>query len=416
MSSQEQTPREDHYSRGMNLYRQGRYEQALAELGQVRGQDNLIGRLGRFYEGLCHRELGLSCIRQGRFEQAAGHLRLSAATVGRQADLSSYLAAAYAGAGQYDDCVQELERSAETSGDDVAASRLAQAQWRAGRREQAHLTLLSALRKLGPGAALHLQMGLFLSVEERFAEARRHFQQAAQIDCTSVRAHFYLGLCCSALHEPLEAVRSFQRAFDLRGQDLRLALHLSLAARAAQQAGHAVVLELRETPCPQATSHVRQLARYIAGESDFVEAFLALPPSAADGDLFGLLGGLLEMALQEHPTYADLYCRLSQVYARLGRLDDARRAALAALHLNPRYVQVLVHLARLEAQDGNADQAARHAQQAIACGGDWADVHCLAGEMLAPHDPAQARRHLERALQLNHNYTRAACALSRLAA
>jgi len=400
----------------MNLYRQGRYEQALDELTKVRGQDNLIGRLARFYEALSHRELGLSCMRQGRFEQAATHLRLAAAKGGRHANLSSYLAAAYAGAGKYDDCACELERACDCDDDGAATSRLAQAQWRSGRREQAYLTLLVALRKHAHSVALHMQMGLFLSAEERFAEARGHFQQAAHRDCTSARAHFYLGLCCSALHEPLDAVRAFQRAFDLRGHDTHLALHLSLAARAAQQSGHSVRLQLRETPQPPATSHVRQLARYIAGESDFVEAFLALPPSDADADLFGLLAGLLEMALQEHPTYADLHGRLSQVYARLGRLDDARYAAQAALNFNPRYVQVLVHLARMEADAGDPERAVEHARRAIACGGDWADVHCLAGEMLAPRDPAQARRHLERALEINHNYTQAARALSRLAA
>lgn len=417
MGCQDRHPRVDHYTLGMELYRQGQYEQALDELGHLQDRPDLIGRVAGFYRGMSHRALGMRQMQEGRFDQAATHLREAAGTIGRQAKLCSYLAALYAGTGRYDACADELEKAVAADADNGQAIRcLAQAQYRSGRREQAYLTLLSALRRLPASGPLHLQMGLFLAGEERFEQAHEHLAQAAQHDCTNPRTHFYLALNYAARGEGHQALRSFQRAFDLRSDDLRIAMHLALAARAVQERGEHVVIRIRETAQPSTPSQIRQLARYVTAEGDFLDAFLALPPSPADAELFGMLAGVLQMALSEHPAYADLHLRLSQVAARLDRVEAAREHGQRALAINPAYVQAMVHLARLEARAGRRDQAARYADLAIRRGADWPDVHCLAGEMLAERDQPLARRHFERALQLNHNYTRAADALSHLAA
>jgi tetratricopeptide (TPR) repeat protein len=338
--------------------------------------------------------------------------------LGRQADLCGYLSAIYANTGRWERCVAEMEDSARAGDKQVRTWRkLAQAQWHAGRREEAYLTLHAALRTLGAKADLHLQLGLFHAAEDRYDLARQAFESAVEADCTHSDCHYYLALAAAAQGDPYGAVLSFQRAFDLRSDDLMLAHRLAVAARAAGEGGYHVTVRLPESAAPVNASQIRQLASYLCSESDFVEAFLSLPASQMDAELFGMLAGVLQTALAEHPRYADLHYHGARVFQRLGRTDAALHHARQAVAINERYVEALVLLARLEDRAGDARAAVEHARAAIACGADWPDLHCLAGEWLVRcNRPAEARRHLERALQLNRNYSPAAEALASLAA
>jgi len=408
----------ENYTRGLSLYHRGLYEQALEELGPLAEQDSLAGRLAKYYQAMCHRGAGLAALREGRFSVAERHLRSAVASIGPSADLTNYLASLYAGAGQCQRCADEMEKAADMEPHSAEAWRKrALAQWRAGRRPQAYMTLTEALRKLGGHSQLHLQLGLFHAAEEHYDEASRSLALAVEADCTSAEAHYYLALAAAARNDVRAAVRSFQRAHELRPHDLMLAYQLALAAKAAGETGFQVVLRLPE-PLAQATgSQIRQLARYLCREADFVDAFVELPPCEVDRELFALLAGVLQMAIDEHPGYADLHYHCSRVFHRLGRTETALEYARRALAINPRYVKALVHAARLEAQVGLNAQAIEHLERAIACGGDWADVHCLAGELMGRADlPGGAREHLRRALELNAEYHRAADALASLAA
>jgi tetratricopeptide (TPR) repeat protein len=313
-----------------------------------------------------------------------------------------------------------MEKSA-LQGDDAVANwrKLALAQWRAGDRTQAYLTLTKAMRKLGPEAQLHLQKGLFHAAEEDFELARQSLARAAEADCTCAEAHYCLGLVASAGGDTRLAVRSLQRAFHLRPADVGIAYQVALAARAAAGNGYHVVVHLPDA-CGSNnadTSQVRQLARYVAGESDFVESFLALPVSQVDPELFEVLLGVIQMALAEHPRYADLQFNCARALGRLNRRSEALEFARRAIEINPRYVKALMYLGQLSAEDGNTAEAIQYMQKAIACGADWPDVHCMtAGLMRQANQVASARAHLERALQLNAGYVRAAKELALLAA
>ena len=410
--------REDHYAAGLSLYRQGRYEPALEQLSQAAEQDGLDCHLARFYQAMSHRGLGIEALRDGRFAEAETHLRHAAATIGRTADLANYLAAIYARTGRNACCAKEAEKASELEpGSPAAWRRLALAQWQAGQRPQAHMTLAEAMRKLGGVAELHLQAGLFHAAEGHADVARASLARAVEADCTLADAHYYLALAAASQGDAPSAVRSFQRTCELRPTDVMVAYQLAVAARAAEQGGVRVALRLPETAAPSAGSEIRQLAQYVSREGEFIDAFLALPPSGMDEELFDLLAGVLRMAIDEHPDYADLHHRCSRVLHRLGRVPAAMEHAERAVQINGQYVAALKHVGELCTIAGRTADAIEHLERAIAAGGDWADVHCMLAELLRQSDSRDgAERHLRRALTLNANYTRAAEALASLAA
>ncbi len=393
--------REDHYSRGLGLYQQGRYAEALMELQSVGQGEALSHRLGRFYQSMSYRQLGLAALREGQYARAEKHLRSAVELSGSCGDLTEFLQSFSMSAGVDRHRAKELERAAEKQSDNADCwRRLALAQWRAGRRPMAYMTLTEALRHSGSDGRLHLQLGLFYAAEQQYALARETFQRATEVDCTDAEAHYYLAMTAAVQGDVSPAVRSFQRAFELRPDDLMLAFQLSLAAQAADQAGDHVVLHLPE-PTPRGDgSQIRQLAEYVCQEVDFLDAFLGLPPSEIDGDLFGLLAAVVQMALDAHPTYADLHCRLSKIFHRLDDVESAWEAAKKALKIHPRYTEALVHVGRMAAQADRQNEGIECLRRAIACGADRPDVHDLLDELLAQsgrqnevRDPWQRQRH-----------------------
>ena len=408
----------DAYRQGLRLYRQGSYGQAAEALSKVPWTGDPAGAVAKYYHGMSYRALGASALREGKLDEAERHLAAAARSLGKEGDLPSTLACLYAGAGRAEDCARQTEKALAARGDDVRAwIRHAQAQWRSARGEDAQATLRQALRRLGDQAELHNQMGLFLAGRGHWAQARDAFAQAIQADCSNADAYRYHALAAAALNDTPTALRSLQRAYELQPNDLVLAHQLALTAKAASEQGHPVVIRLPEPSTEMPTSQMGQLARYVTTEGDFVDAFLALPASAIDGELFAVLDAALQTALAEHGDYADLHLRASQVLARLDRLEEAMHHARAAVAINGRYVRALLHLAGLCAQTGQADQAVEHLEQAIAGGADWVDVHCRAGELLASLGRGtEARAHLERALELQPGCDQATRAMSALAA
>ena len=382
------------------------------------GGEALGGRLSRYYEGMAHRSLGIEAIQAGRFAAGERHLREALACMGRRADLTRYLCSLYVQTGRYDRCADEMAKSATTCGNDPTGwRRTAQAQWRAGRREEAFMTLTSALRKFGNDASLLMQLGLFHAAEGNYRRAGGYLAAAAQGDAANADAHRHLALSHAAAGQLDAAARSFQRAWELRPDDVMLSLQLAVTARAASENGHPMVVRLTDTtPAEASESHIRQLAAYIQRNPDFVDAFLALPASDVDDDLFSMLSNVLRTALGEHPRYADMHLRFSRVLERLGRVQQAIEHAARAVEINSRYVQGLLQLGRLFRASGRSG-AEKYLQRAIRCGADWPDVHCLAGELMLDRDrPREATRHFQRALELKEGYPRAAEALESLAA
>ena len=406
------------FAEGMRAYRSGEYPEAVEALLPLAARKNLVGRLARYYSALSHRAMGLEHLRAGRFSQAGGCFHQAIALIGNRADLAEYLLVVYARTGEYERCAAEAEVAARSRlGDREAQVRLAQAQWRSGRRPMAIMTLTQALRRLGDSAEVHLNLGLFFAAEENFDSARQHFARAVECDCSSARAYRHLGLAEAAREDFPAAARAFQRAWTLAPEDLMVAYQLSLAADASASAGRPVTVVPPEVKCTPKDSVIGQLAEYAAAEPDFVEAVLALPPSDADEELFGVIVSVLRTALAYHPDYADLHYLAALALMRLGDARAAEIHARKAVGINPRYVRALVQLAELLARRGAASEAVDHLENAVQAGADWPDVHARLGDLMkAAGMVASAGRHYRRALELNAQYQHAAEGLASLAA
>ncbi len=412
------------FSEGMDSYRRGDYASAIETLGRLVEQDDLPGKLSRYYCAMSHKGIALKHLKEGRFSQAAEHLHQAIALIGNKADLVEYLLITYASTGQYEQYVRKAEVLSRMRSDDVSVRvRLAGAQWRMGKRVEAVMTLTEALRKFGNHVELHLNIGLFYSAEEKFDLAARHLYEAVRCDCTCVEAYRYLGLVESARGNFHLAAQAFQRAYSLAPTDLVLAYHLSLSADAAARIGRPVVLSIPEmTPsiaslAEPAGRPMHQLAQYVAAEPDFVETILTLPESQADDELFTVVVKVLETALRYHPDYADLHYYAGVALDRLGKIDDAITHLRRAVEINPRYVKALVHLAELFTLRGDTDEAIEKLERAIDSGADYPDVHVRLARLMSKSGmKEQAREHYMRALELNHNYREAADEAASLAA
>lgn len=405
------------YSQGIRLFQQGRYDEAVAALAPVAPEPGLIGQLARYYQAQACREAGLQLARDGQLKAAQEYLRRTIKLIGPSADLACYLARIFDQMGRHDRAEAQLDMVAQAYPDNaVMQARLAVAQTRAGRPAAAMITLRDAIRMHPDSAELHIQMGLLLAREDCVVEARESFRRAVECDCLSADAHYYLGLCEAAQGEYIAAVRSLERVASLRSDDVMAAYHLAVVARAAVEQGHDVRLSLRTFAAPPATTHLKHLADFVAIESDFISAFLSLPVSDADEQLFTVLSAVLETALQAHPRYADLHLRLSLVERRLGRISEAVAHAREAVDINPKYVQAWIVLGELQ---GEAEPAAAVDcfERAIRSGGNYADVHTsLAEGLIRLGRKDQAHSELRQALQINGQYKRAQQALERLAA
>ena len=403
---------------GMRAYHAGDYEQAIGLFGKVMQRRGLPARMGRYYCGMAHRALGIELVSTRQYADAREHLRQAVRLIGHRADLAEYMLTVYAGLGDFDRCASQGQVLSAAHPDE-AFPRIstAQAQWRAGRREEAVMTLTHALRELGDDASLHINLGLFYSNQDKLDAACHHFQEASQCDCSSVAAYRCLGLVESARGEFEAAVRAFQRALALDPNDLMLMYQLFLAADATSATGGAVVLAIPEPVRCDSPSQINRLAEYVVSEPDFVQAFLDMPASDADEELFGVLLSVLHAALAAHGNYADLHYFLATTLSRMDRPEAARGHLLHAIEINPTYRKALTALAELEADRGAVAQAVSYLQRAIACGADYPDVHARMGELLVRLGMTSlAREHFTRALRINSGFDRAAQGLAASAA
>jgi len=394
-------------------YHRGEYRAAAEMLAGLSDRPGTLGRMAKYYGAMANRALGIEAMQTCDFAQAERYLTAAARAIGNRSSLTSYLAACYARNRRFDRCAAEMSKAAEDGGGPAEYRKLAQAQWRAGRKHQAMMSLHQGLRTFGNDAGLRMQLGLFHASEERFDEAAEHLADVVKHDCDNPMAHYYLGLAAAANRDIAQALRCLQRAFDLAPDNMLIARQLSLAAQAAGQEGVKFVLRLPQEFAEQESSHARQLARYIAQDGDLPDVILSLPQSEIDGELFGVLANVLNIALADH-EYADLHYHASRVHQRLGHDRLAADHAKKALKINPKYVKARIQMADLCPRP---DRAAEHLTMAIEHGADWPDVHFRAAEMLArcKRKPA-ARKHLLRALELRPGYGCARKALSLLAA
>lgn len=406
------------YQRGLAAFEQGQFLDAIAELTEIAEQRSLSGTLACFYLGQAHLQQGLNELRLGRYPAAIRHLTSARELNPTAAGLPRYLLAGYVGADRFDLAVAELEKDRDTgSNDELLPIRLAYALMRDGQHERAVATLQQAIEQSPCRADFRYQLGLILASAEDTKGAMESLQEALRLAPMDPAVHQNLAMVLAARGEVVRAVRHLAIAQKLRPHDAYLAMLLTLAVQASQAVDpHSSVEPAPVGEFPHEREALDALSELITQDPDFVEAFLCLPESHVDPEIFAMLAEMLELALERHPEYADLHYHCSRVYARIGRTDSAISAADRAVRINPGYVQALIQIGKLYAQTDRSEEAVGRLQTAIQHGGDYPDVHHLLGELYRHKGRIeQARAAFTRALELNSNYRRAQSALAELA-
>jgi len=395
------------YQVGLAAFEAGRFREAIEHLSRIADQRNLAATLARFYLGQAYLRLGIAELRNQDYEAASRHLaearRINPDSVG----LATYLAACHRARGRLDAAVGELEREqAAGAGDESLPIRLAHAFAADGQFERAIETLQKAAASAPRRADLRHQMGVLHASREDYAAALREFVSASALAPRDAAIHQQMGLAYAALGRIDDAATCLATAQRLAPHDAHAAWLLALAMRAAQEAGRSIRAEPIEARSAAGDAATRaSMAEAIIAEPEFIEAFLSLPKSSLDREIFAELILIVQWALERQPDYADLHYHCGRVFERLGRNDDAIREARLAVELNPRYIQALIQLGRLYAQTDRRLAAIARLEEAIARGADYPDVHYLLGRLYRDAgNPAEARERFRRALELNQNY------------
>ena len=407
------------YRDGMNAYERGDFADAIRILSQLNGSHALSNTLARFYLGQAHHHLGLQYLKDGQHDDAVKHLTVARDINPDAHGLPGQLAAAFAGQRRFDLAAAELERTPDSTLDSASqAIQHAHAQARDGRREDATRTLVDALDAAPDRNDIRMHLGLLYASGEEFVDAICVFSEAVDFAPLNAELRTRLALCLAAAEDHAEAVEHLAIAQKLRPHDAQLALYLTMALDAAKM----TCFKLRFDPTggnlqPTDDRSLDVLGDLLTGEPEFVEAFLKLPASDIDHDVFNTLLTIIERALDARPEFADLHYHCSRVYQRLGKTDEAIAEANNAIEINPKYVQALIQLGKLYAERSAVDEARERLSQAILFGGDYPDVHFMLGELFredgAIDDAINAYR---RALDLNQNYRQAQSALEALTA
>ncbi len=381
-------------------------------------------KVGGLLKRIRARVLADNEIRQGIALLHAGHYAeaeaaFSRASVHGCSDLSlpSLMAACATGLEEKQEAARRLHAAAQEQPADVTAHvRHALALWSAEKRDEAVTTLRKAIRNFPENAELHFQLATLLVDFELYGEAELRFAAALNIDRNHTEALFCLAMCCGVRNAPEDALPYLKRAQSRRPQDPRIGVLLTQAAKAAQEKGNAVNLRaVLPEESADATEGVEELTRLIEENPDFVEAFLAIPESNVDHDMFTVLLRTLDAALERHAEHAELHFHCGRVLARLGRSAEAIDANERAVGINPDHVKSLIELGKLYEQTERTADAARRLEQAIAAGAEFADVFYRLGNLYRRRGHVtKARSAYKHALKLNTRYEDAERALESL--
>lgn len=418
------------YQRGLAAFETGRYLEAIEALTAVAEGNNLPATLAGFYLAQAHVQQGIVDLNDQRYAAAAAHFTEARRINPDSRGLSGYLARCYAAQNRFDLVASEMQRSDASDASDGSANasrrdttdptrpiRLAHAFVRDGQLPRAMAVLQDAVEAAPHRADLRLHLALLHASIESFDEALALLERAAELAPLDADVQLHLALTLAAVGRTDEAVRHLSTAQRLRPYDAHVALLLTIAVQSRQDgrkaAARAPVRAVAAAAPSEESDSLEALGDVMTSEPEFVEAFLSLPESDVDPQVFAMLAATLERALERRPDYADLHYHCSRVYARLGRTDSAIEKAGRAVEINPRYVQALIQLGRLYAQTDRREEAIDRLKGAIDAGGDYPDVHCLLGDLHRRcGDAPRARQAYRKALELNANYSRAQEALA----
>lgn len=403
------------YQKGIAAFETGRYSEAIELLASIAEQSSLPATLAKFYLGQAHMKQGIRELNAKSFAPAARHFAEARRINPNSEGLSKYIIACHVGQGRFDMAADELEKTpGDQRRDPAIPIRLAHAFLRDGQQDRAIETLVGAIDLAPRRADLRLQLGLIQASAGEYEAATKSLKAAERLSPFDPSVQLHLGMAYGARQMAEEAVRHLRSAQRLKPHDAHIAQLLAMAMQSCpvETAGEIAFVGASEN-----RNALDQLGDVITHDPEFVEAFLNLPASDVDGEIFAMLAGTLERALERHADYADLHYHCSRVYRRLGKTQEAIAFAQQAVQINPRYVQALIQLGRLYAETNESGPAMERLIAAIESGGDYPDVHYLLGELYRQSGRREeACAAYRRALTLNGEFKSAREALELVAA
>lgn len=413
------------YRQGMAAYNAGDYDEAIRRLEPLVGTSGATALLSRFYLGQAHHQIALDHFAYRRFKEAAGRFERAAELNPFGGGVERFLAACYVKTGRLDRAVEKLKTLLARDPDDTETRvRLALSLWKTAQVPVAMETLADGLIRRPDSPELHYQVGVMYAAREEYVKAESCFRRAVSFDGRHVGALERLAQCRSIGGDHAAALKLLQQAHAVDPDNPRIGFQLSVLMQAVQ--GTAPVPARKEALCEGSTqpalhrrtrspdqAAIERLGEMIVKEPDFVRAFLDLPASDIDREVFSILAATLERALADHPEYADLHYHCGAVYRRLGRNVAAIEHAERAVRINPRFVNALILLAELYAQTDRWIDGVGRLEEAIRQGADYPDVHYTLGQLY--HRAGQlepAREAFNRALMLKSDFQPARDALN----
>ena len=344
---------EDHYRAGVELYKQGRYEEALEAMRPA------IGLRADYMEALY--ALGVVLYGGlGRPAEAMHFLEEAARIDSASATVRKLLGTVYLSLNQNERAQQVLKAAASLDPDDwdgrnqlgLAQTRLGdlaaagasfrQAALRAPWEPHPHLNLAQTYRRLGYAGASARESAIFDRLEHLRDDAE-YYQTEVERDTSAAEPHFQLGRAYFLQGRTARALPLFRRALEL-APDYGLARY-GLGA-ALHSTGN---LEGAIEAYRSAYQHDPNLAMAL---SDLGRAYHEA------GKLEEAIAAYRE-ALRKHPGLAMARSNLGDLYASQGRAEDAIAQYRAALDADPTLVSTQNALFGVYATEGRIDEARR---------------------------------------------------------
>lgn len=230
-------------------------------------------------------------------------------------------------------------------------------------------------------------------------EARPLYEKALKQRPDDPQARFAYGLCLledGALDDGIAAMRALLQRRPDHGP-------------AHQALGKALGLR---ADLPAAEHHLRRAVDLSPQAPEpWIELGALLAASAPDR-----AEAVLRQALERHRRHAGLWSNLGNVLAQRGRRGDAAEAWRQALAINPAQVEAQLALALQRRADGDFAGAASMLQEAIQRAPGIAELHYNLGvTYYHARQPTLASAALNRALQINPRFGKAAVQLAQVA-
>lgn len=291
--------RNEHYDRGIQLFDQGLYEEALecfAAVAQAGNRDPLSERLALFYSAEAHANLGTEAMRKGAWRRAEDHFRKAIAIHPHYPDLYFNLAAVLRHLLNYPEALEALNKALEIN------PRFAKAHFHRGivlyamGEREVGIRAMERAVELEPGFAsdAYLQ-GVQAHANQNYAAAIHAFEMVSSTEIDDIQYHYRLAddLYRRGMFE--EAVDEYRQALELNPHYADIRNHLGLALAA--------------------------LNRYEEALDEF------------------------DRALQTNPRFVDAWLNRGNALRELGRIAEAEDAYRRVLQLEPDHLVALNNLA-----------------------------------------------------------------------